>query len=583
MNFGSLKKRAEDHWHGLSESQRAWRARAAITVLVAAAAAAAWYFGRPVWKRWQHGRALEEVRVFAEAKDYRRATLALRRAIELDPGNPSTWQQAARVLGEVGSPTVLMAREQLARLNPDNPALKLALVEEALRLERLEVAEEALSELATAARQDAAFYRSSAALAEAFGRTADVEANLTRLVELAPDDAAAKLNLEATRLWGFDADKQASALRALDELTRDPRVRVRAAVELLKFAARETDEARQRDIVGRMQLRFIPGWREDFPQGGAAGWAQLVEQLKLAAAADGAPALAVLGRWLAEIGQPRETLVWLESLPDAVKNEAAARDVIAGISAATGDLDRLEQQLRAGAWGVWPRDALTLAIASRLQQLRYGETAARGTWDTALTAAESSLPGLRALVRLASAWGDDDGLTRALEKVVQRFPKSFWAYDALINRHAARGDLTRLWQVYGEVVKQWPQDDERAARWILLGAILDRLTPAAIDRAEALHQAKPAQPLTTVTLAAVRWRQRRPADAVTLLHTLPSDETAERRAVTFWLALAQTELGATDEAKPLLQAAWRANPTLDEARLLQAAAARIRIRLDGSN
>src|SRR5581483_7867308 len=103
-----------------------------------------------------------------------------------------------------------------------------------------------------------------------------------------------------------------------------------------------------------------------------------------------------------------------------------------------------ETLLRRGAWGPVPFDAVTLAVASRLQAVRYDPARGHATWSDALAACGASDAGLRALVRMAQAWRDPEDAETALEAVVSREPEAYWAYGALRNSYAARRDLVAL-------------------------------------------------------------------------------------------------------------------------------------------
>jgi hypothetical protein len=286
----------------------------------------------------------------------------------------------------------------------------------------------------------------------------------------------------------------------------------------------------------------------------------------------------VLGRWLAGIGQPREALLWLENLPAPMQAGADVADAAAELSARIGDLDRVEKYLSAGAWGAWPREVLTLALASRVQRLRYSESGGRATWDNAITAAGDSLPALRALVRLAGAWADVSGEQRALEAVTKRFPASNWAFEALKNSYAAHRDLPALWQLHEAWVRQRPNDPDVALRWIVLGCILNHLSPELTARAEALQKEDRARTPATVALAAVRWRQHRATEAVTLLSHLPAAEQGQPAAL-LWLGLARADLPDRKSAEAALLAAWKSDLSNEEADLVRAAARKIGLSL----
>lgn len=547
---------------------------AAVGLLLALLAGAGWLWGRPLWRRWQHGEALQQARQFTSHSDYQAAALALRRAILLAPNDAATWRAAAQLLSEIGSPEALVAREQLARLTPGDTAVKLALASEALRLDRLDIAQLTLAEMNGAAQRDAAFYRLTAAVALALGRSDDLEASLARVVEVSPGDAVAKFNYDAVRLWSTDPAKHATAVRELEALTADQAVRLRAALELLKEAARQRDPARITQLMTLLLGRFAPGARADFQSPGLPGWVALVEAMKDAAAQGGADDVALFARWMADIGRGREALVWLEGLPAALGKAPAVADVGAELSAGLGDLDRLEERLRAGAWGQWPRNALTLAIASRLQQLYYNEASGRATWADAVAACSDSPNGLRALVRLASAWRDVDDAEAALQAVVRQQPKSLWGYSALRDLYGARQDLNKLWLLHGLWARQLPGDAEVATRWITLSCLLNHVTPEVAVRAQALQRDAGGATGPAIALAAVRWRQGKPKEAVALLRPLAENNASP--AVWLWLSLALADTGDAKAAQAALQQAWRKDLTPEEAQLLRSAAAKVR-------
>lgn len=578
VRFEDISHRLKDYWNELDESQRSLRRAVLIVLVLGAIAVPGWYFGRPAWERWQRGRQLEQVRVFSERNDYHSAVLALRRAIESEPNDPATWQEAAQLLSEIGSPEVLSAREQLARLQPADLGAKLALAADALRFERPDVAQATLADLTGAARRDEAFFRLAASLALTLGRADEVEANLAQLVAAAPHDMVARFDYAAARLWSAELPKRDEARRDLESMLTEPKVRIRAAVELMKEAARQAEDRRADEVVLVMMRRFVPGWRGSARDVNMAAWAGLLERMKIVAAADGPEATAVLAQWLGDIGQARETLLWLEDLPANLRAASAIEEVMAQLSANVGDLDRVERLLRQGAWGVWPRDVLTLAMAAHLQRQRYEEAHGKATWADAITAAGDSPAGLRALVRLASAWGQADDTEAALQALVAHAPASVWAYAALQNLYAEKRDLRRLWELHDRWVRQMPLDDQVAERWIVLGCMLNRTSPELIARAEAIHEAHRLDAAATIALAAVRWRQGRPQETLTLIGALPADEQAKPGAA-LWVGLAQADLGNRSHARAALLVAWRVGLSNEEASLIQAAAAKANFEL----
>lgn len=576
FNRRDFVAKLKDRWAELDESQRSRRRWGAGLILLALVLAPAWWIGRPWWARWQREQALAQVTLFAQKNDYRSATLALRRAVQLAPDDPATWRAAVTVLGEIGSAEVLMAREQLVRLSPEDVGLKLALAREALRMDRLELAEQTLAAIEDASRRDEAFFRLSVALAEAMGRGEEMEALIEELAQVRPDDVQVRLVRAAVRLWSIDEKKSAEARGELEELTGVAAVQVRAALELLKDATRQHDDRRTAAVMTLLLKRFAPEWPATQTSTSRAAWTLLTERMKSAALAAGAREVAALARWLADTGQPREMLVWLESQEPRIAGSLAVRDIAAQLSAELGDLERVENYLRAGAWGSWPRETLTLAIAARLQRLRYGDAHARATWSDAITSAGGG-NGLRALVRLAQAWKVPEDFEAALQAAAETGESGAWAFEALETIYDGRRDLTKLWSLYENWARVRATDDRVAAKWITLAALLNRVTEQASARAAALKESAEA-PGNGLALAAWRWRMGKPNEAIALLKRLPA-AVQEQEATTFWRALAEADLGNKNLARMALENLSRRDLAPEEQTLIRAAASKIKLDL----
>jgi hypothetical protein len=559
-------------WNELTESQRDAARFGGVAVALVLLGAAGYVAARPFWRRHQHGEAMAQAAQFAETGDYRQMLLALRRATELAPTDIATWREVATRLAELGSPEAIGARQNLAVLAPDDVSLRQALVVEALRFGENGLAQSELTRIDAAAQRDAAFYRLAAAVALASGQDAELEASLVRLVQLAPEDALARFNLAAVRLWSANAAHSAAAIVELEQLTELPAVRIRAALELLKQAARQRDPARLARLVPLLLARLSPPGAAVQPTGDPPGWQQLIAALKSAATT---PAdIAAVARWLAEVRLARPAIVWIETLPEAARRAPEVLDAAAEISAMLDDRWRIEVLLRGGAWGPMPDDALVLALAAHVQQARGAAERAKDTWRDAVAAATGSPGGLRNLARLARAWRDTAGMEHALEALIERAPKTDWAYVALRSSYAQRRDAAALWQLHEAWRRARPDDAALACDWALLCSLLDRNIPEALARMQALHAAAPRDPQVTLALAATLWRAKKPAEALRHLETLDA-ATRDRRDVIFWATLALADVGRKSEAAATLRQAWHADLTPEQQALLREAAARI--------
>ena len=230
--------------------------------------------------------------------------------------------------------------------------------------------------------------------------------------------------------------------------------------------------------------------------------------------------------------------------------------------------------LRGGAWGPMPDDALVLAFAAHIQQARGVAEKARETWRDAIAAAGGSASGLRNLARLARAWGDSAGVERALEALIERWPKTDWAYVALRSSYAQRRDTVALWQLHEAWRRARPDDAAVACDWALLCSLLDRNVSEAFARLRPLHESAPRDPQATLALAATLWRLQKPTEALKLLESL-DPHVRDRRDVIFWATLALADCGRKAEAAATLRQVWHAELAPEQAALLRAVAAKV--------
>jgi predicted Zn-dependent protease len=545
---------------------------AAILLVLAALGAAGYFFGWPAWKRWQNHRALAQATAFAKTGNTRSVILALRRATQLEPEDVETWRETARLLEQVNSPDEVIVRSQLLQLVPNDMNARLALAQDALKFGRYDMAEAAVAGLSPAARQDLAYHRFAATLAASLNRNDDLEKEVRAILALKPDDLDARFTYASLRLWGNDPAAVGTARAELVALLRAPTVRVRAAIQLLAEASRQGDPARVRDVLVVLLARFAPGAAPDFSAPAIPAWNTLIDAVKSAAASSPGDAVIVM-RWLASMGRAPDALAWHDTLPAAVRDTGRMKDIAAELSAGQDDLERLSRLLRAGAWGDWPANAQTLALASRLQTLRFSAQRGRQTWDDAIGASGNSLVGMRALARLASIWHNPEGEERVLRDILRRNPKIYWAYGALRTLYLAHSDLGPLLDLYGAWSAELPDDPSVASARIMLGCLLNRAGPDAIARAAELRARFPASLPAQMASAAALWRGGRPAEAWSILAALPPT-VLSREDIAFWTALIQADLGHGPEAIAAIRLAAPAASSQEERLLLERAAAK---------
>jgi hypothetical protein len=516
--------------------------------------AVAWHKGVPAWRVWKQQRQLVRAGEFAAQKDNRQALVALQKATEGASGDPRIWREAVQLLTQIGSPEVVGAMQRLVRLEPSDLGLRVALIKAALQFGEAATAASSLDVLEKSGRDDPAFHRLAMAVAVVLGKSDEFERHLVVLVQAEPDNLSARFHLAALRLWSLDEDKSAEARFELVKLTRDPSMRLRAALERLKFAVATREPARLDEEVAALLGEFKPGAGVGLKDGGRRGeppgWSQLVMVLQ-EDAAETAGLVALTARWMGGQNLHADALAWLDTLPAEMRmaSEVAAAEAV--LTAGMDNMSRLEDLLKAGALGAVPTESIFLALAARVQTLRTGETRARATWEDAVAASRESLSGLRVLAELGSIWKDNEGTDAALWELVSRYPGEYWAYEALRVSFSAKNDMDKLWGLYQIWAPRLRDDKKLQQNWIKLGALLNRSDSAQWKRAEEMlrEEGPGASRDTLVAAIGARWRAGRLADAQQALELLPKASRKEPE-ILFWeaiLAAARDDQARLDE------------------------------------
>ena len=513
------------------------------------------WLGQPLWHQWRRDQALAQARQFTAQKDYRSSLLALRRASELDLGNPAVWQEIAELLSSLGSPEALVARSNLVALTPEDMSLRLALVLDALRFGATDTAREAIAAVSEAGRREVDFYRMAAALSYAIGEYKQFQDQLAEVVRRAPDDRDARFNLAALRLWGTDLGQRLTAAAELRELTRYRETRVRAAIELLKFTANTGVRAEADELVTFLCARFLG--QPLRPLVGATiadeppGWAALLEALREDAGSRAQDATTLV-RWLGALGMRREALVWLDGRPAAVQQAPTVWLATFDLALASDDQSRLRTLLGAEYGARMPAPAIDLAFAVRWQLRNRAEVRAHATWDDAISVCADSLPALRALVQLATAWNYAEGSEAALRAVIARFPTERWAYEAARLSYLRQRDTERLLQLYKLWMGREPQNRLVQQSWIMLSLLLGQGGEPVQAQARQLRRQYPAEPAVAVCYAAALRSQGRRIEALAVLTQL--DPVVQKQSrVALWRAVLAAECGRKAEARAALE------------------------------
>ncbi len=484
----------------------------------------------PKLTAWKQNRSLVEADQYEKAGDHRRALLTLEQTIQLYPRNLEAKRRLANFLERLGQRQALDVWKELALAAPQDPRHLLGLAGASLRFGEIKMAREALARLQEAGQVTPEYHRLLAGVALVTHDNAALETALAELVKVQPVDPRVHLNLAVVRLQADDAAKAAAGRAALVELARSGSMRIRAVVELLNDLARRwprpSPERVQAFEALARALTPARGPRTEPRQVGDP-----VERLVIFAMRQPEPEpedAGALLSWLIRNGRAAAGFEWLESLPAAVRSSPLVTAAASEAALQTQDWAHLQPLLLAGAWGNLPPTAVNAAFALR-ESHRGSAPADPAQWAAVVDACQSSLPALRAMLRLCEAWHWPEEQRQVLTAVTRAFATEAWAWRQLISNALVRADADQVWQIYQRWSRAVPGDATVQIETAIMGHLLQqRGAPNAAATAE-LVRAQPGNAGAAVAHALALWRAQRPDDALAALAPLPPAVFSEPR------------------------------------------------------
>ena len=263
-----------------------------------------------------------EAEQYENQKDYRRALLTLEQTVQLYPGNLEAKRRLANFLERLGQRQGLEIWKEIAQADPRDSRNLLGLAGAALRFGEHETARRTLTEALAAGHTGPEYYRLMAGVALVTRDNAALEAALSELARLQPEDMRVRLNLAVVRLRSPDPVKAAAGRAALTELAQSDAIRIRAVVELLNDLARRWPRPSAERVAAFQELARIltpaHGPRNEPPE-----MADPVERLARFAMRQPHPEAEDTGAllsWLILNGRAAAGFEWLETLPPGTRN-----------------------------------------------------------------------------------------------------------------------------------------------------------------------------------------------------------------------------------------------------------------------
>lgn len=424
------------------------------------------YVGYRGYKVWKQQRLMNMARGFAEKADVRNAMLSVQQTLRLNPVHMEATRLAARLAEQVGSPESVVWLGRVVELNPRSLTDRLALAEAAIRFGDYRAATNALNGVDAAGKQTFGYHNVAGTLAALSNRGAEAEAHMLEAVRLEPSNPSAQMNLAVWRLNATNELDRAEAklnLRRLSLNPTNPVVAVVALRELVKDALRPGGNksnalelahslARHEKASFGDRIQWLEALREtrsaELPQ------ALVAAQREAGEGTNSVAKVYQLAEWQMTRVPPRETLAWLETLPEVTRTNQPVAMMVADCLAELGQWAEQQNRLSSQNWeGLEFARHAYLSRALRNQKL---DGAAKGEWELALKSANSQKPALAMLLRMAARWGWQSEGEEILWSIYNLSPGDRGAFEALTQVLYRTGRTRPLMMVLAQELKRSP-------------------------------------------------------------------------------------------------------------------------------
>lgn len=524
------------------------------------------------FRAWQ---SQQSTRTAAQAlKDHKldEATIAARRAIQLDPDNAEAIDLMAQLSALASPDEAVKWRERLTELSPQSPDAWLGLAEAAVNARQYQTADRALNRVPEPARS-LRFYRDAGSLALGVNdRSRAIDFFRQAAAALGATDAD-RFNLDALELSSGQPDRAAAAEAGLMALFADPALAQKCHRLLASFDVSSKNFAGAQPHVDYLlhlpQVQFEDALiaLDLFLQTDRTKFDQLLHNCLVRFRDEPLPASEVV-RWLNAKNLLAEAQAAVSNVSPKTANDPNFKAALADTFVRRKDWAGLEGWCKDPGWGV--NEYLRIAYDLKARRDLGGVTTseALNAWRESLAKTGQHAECVSILFHLAIGWGWQHEAESAL-----------WAAaDASSGRRAA---LEALWRWYGRehntqglfrVANRLLELDfnDRTARnnVVMLGSLLGIKNGSFLDWArDNWENDRGKHPQFGTTYAFTLFEQGNLDDATRVLAQIGPDVLSNPDDA-LYAGIIKAALGQQDDARKLLEVASRGDLLPEEKELL---------------
>lgn len=525
------------------EPKRPWyRSRAMYVGLLIAAAGvtAAVVWRQPLlhqYHEWTQDMHAKRAAEGFEKKDYQRAILDGRRALDFDPRDVEANRIIAKSLEAQGSPEAIAWRARLNIIQPGDAENALSWARDALQIGDIETAEDALAVLKPADRNGPTYHDLAAKVAMGKKDIAKAESHWSDAVRLDPKSDDYRLSLATLQVRSRSASVRKGARTTLESLIENPAHHVTVLRILIEDAMNHREFGQARTLADR--LVSIPetpfsdrlGRLAVLRDQDAPDAPEYLEQLRNESLQDPAQ-LSVLLDWMNQNGLPLLVSDWVPSLPSALSSQPPVSLAVADAYGRGREWKKLKALVETASWK--DLDHVRLAHFARALDNLGNVIAAKTNWGRAIDECQERPERLAFLVQLALAWRWDEPAELTLRKLAADERTPLWVLDALWAIARKSGDSAELHRLSRLIVRGRPKNPAARNNFIRLSLLRHLDEGSTYELAAAIFKENPADIACAVTYALSLFVKGRVYDAVETMQTFPAEQLRAPEAALYY-------------------------------------------------
>jgi cytochrome c-type biogenesis protein CcmH/NrfG len=498
-----------------------------VTIAVILLVSVAGVFGFKQFRAWQQRRLVAEGNALVSLGDYRRASLAALRILQINPDSVEACRIMAAVAEKTGLRTALEWRQRVMDLGGATPNDLILLARVAVRYDDRITAEAAMNRLPESAKESAEYHALLADVAVAQRDMPELERQLTEAARLDPANRDYAMRLAAVRLGGTDSDARAEGKKKLVEMQNDPALRRDATRYLAEDALRQNNTltalelARQLDTFSEKTFADKILLLTALEVARDSGFPAFFEEMKTSSVEDPERAAALV-TWMNLHKRATDAIAWSATLAPEVSGQQRVQIALSDSFVLIRDWPGLQRLVNSGNWGTV--DFLRNALHARALREMGNETDFSAQWNEALKKVAVDARQALILAETVKNWG---WKAEAIEMfwVIAKDPvKGDDALRALYGYFIKNGETENLYRVLLHLTDLHPNDLNVQNNVTQLALLLNLNAVRAQKTAREVYEKDPKNPAYVSTYAFSLHTQGETKKAIGVLETLTAEQ-----------------------------------------------------------